>query len=126
MGHEFEVTVTIPRTYTFETGWGVWLSPVYEWNDDTNSGEGICDVDGGVVRIDPAAVQIVGGIPCLAIGDRMFWPVENFEHIDDHANDDEHDLRSRFFETEDEARDHLAYTLTRFANPSPWESFIKL
>lgn len=124
MGETF--TVTIPRTYTFETGWGVWLSAVYDFDEETNTEGGIADVDGGVVRIEASAVEIIGGAPCVLIGSRMYWPVQNFERIEDQANGDEHDLRSRFFETEDQARDHLSYTLKRWANPSPWESFVRL
>lgn len=126
MGQEFEVTVTIPRTYTFETGWGVWISPVWEFNEQAGEAEGVADIDAGVVRIDQAAVEIIGGAPSVAIGDRMYWPIENFEAEVRMANGDQHDLRSRFFETEDEAREHLAYTLAKWANPQPWESFILL
>lgn len=119
-------TVTVPRTYTFETGWGVWFLAVYDYDEETDTEGGITDVDGGVVRIEASAVQIIGGSPCVLIGRRMYVPVENFERIEDETNGDTHDLRSRFFESEDDAREHLDYTLKRWANPQPWESFVRL
>ena len=44
----------------------------------------------------------------------------------DFYHDDTHDSRDRIFKTKAEAKAHLEYTLKRFKNPSPWESFVKL
>jgi len=43
----------------------------------------------------------------------------------DHVNDDTHDFRPRLFKTKKEALEHIKYTVNRFKNPQPWESFIK-
>lgn len=119
-------TVTVPRDYVFTEGFGVVVTPIFE--EDTGMyGERISDIDVEVVAIREADVKIIGGVPCLPIpGWAHYVPVENFEEVPDLTEDDTHDLRSRWFETEDEANEHAEYTRNRWANPQAWESFVKL
>lgn len=39
---------------------------------------------------------------------------------------DTHDLRDRWFPTEDEAKEHLEYTLDRWHHPAIWECFVRI
>jgi len=43
----------------------------------------------------------------------------------DSPYDDTHDFRPRLFKTKQEALDHIEYTVKRWKNPQPWESFVK-
>lgn len=45
---------------------------------------------------------------------------------DDYVSGDTHDIRPRLFATLKQAKDHASYTLERWKNPQPWESFVKL
>lgn len=42
------------------------------------------------------------------------------------VNGDTHDLRPMLFKTKAEAQEHLDWTLNRFANPAPWQAFVKV
>lgn len=124
MTKTFKVTQIIE--HEFEGGYGVYFAPVFTGEDEPNP-DAIVDVDGGIMRIAPHTVREFGGALCVVEEDGKFGiPVENFQKLDDLWTDDTHDLRDRFFETEEEAKAHLEYTLERFANPAPWESFIQL
>lgn len=119
MGKAFEVTV--PRTYQFEEGFGVDITAVFDFET-----EAVREIDVSVVPILEDLVHLVGGVPCVPLGDGAWVPVENFERLEDEPYDDTHDLRDRFFETREEAEEHARYTKDRFDNPQPWESFITL
>jgi hypothetical protein len=128
MGRKFEITV--PRTYEFREGYGVHIDVIFEDDDEHYYGERIHDIEVTALPIREADVSIVGGVPCVPVPDygSMFVPVENFQIMfaGDLANDDTHDLRDRWFETVGEAEAHAEYTRNRWANPQPWESFVKL
>lgn len=83
---------------SFDVCWGGEDEPEY-----------VADVWGEVVAVYPEAHN-VGQFPIL----------------EDLTEDDTHDFRSRLFDTQEEAEEHLAHTLRRWAHPSPWESFVKV
>lgn len=128
MGKTFTVHHT--RDIEVEEGWGVHVTPIFEHEDDEPEYGRVSKIIVEVVRI--AADEIVytyGGMPCVRTnegGTPLHVPVENFAHVDDITHDDTHDLRTRWFATEDAARGHARHTEERFANPSPWESFVDL
>lgn len=89
--------------------------------------ERVADVDAGIVRITSDTITFRGGALCVNAEDvDICFPVENFRELEDLWEDDTHDLRDRWFATEQEARDHLEYTLDRWRRPEPWESFVKV
>jgi hypothetical protein len=120
-------TLTKEVTETFSEGWGVAVEPLYEIDEEeVNWDERICDVVATVVRIDKDAAELIGGVWCVSDEVGHWFPIENFEERDDLTQDDTHDFRDRWFATEDAAREHATYTVNRFQNPSPWESFVRL
>lgn len=113
-------TVNVPKVY--REGYGVAFVPV--WDEDT---EQVSDVISVVVEISPRTVWTIEGMACVADADGCMYPVDNFRELDDDLDvDDTHDLRDRWFATEDEARDHERDTMARYRNPLPWESFLQL
>ena len=44
---------------------------------------------------------------------------------DDFKHDDTHDLRPRLFKKKRDALEHTRFTMDRFKNPQPWESFVE-
>lgn len=120
----FDVTTT--RTRTFTQGWGVHVIPIWDTDDDGNDTGRISAIEVGVARIAADTVEIVGGVPCVLDSSGINVPVENFATLNDLSVGDTHDLRTRFFETESEAREHAEWTQNRWDNPSPWESFVEV
>ena len=104
-------------------GWGVSITPV--WDEDEES---VHDIDVNVVEIRQDAVRIIGAVPCVVIDEafRTYVPVENFRKVPDLSVDDTHDLRTRWFATEREAREHAASVEDRWRNPEPWCAFVAL
>lgn len=117
-------TVQLTRTETYEEGFGVHVSPI--WGGEDEEVDRVVDIDVSVVPIREDLVSIVGGVACVQVYERAYSPVENFLHAEDLTQDDTHDLRSRWFATEQEAKDHAEYTLSRWAHPEPWCSFVQL
>ncbi len=118
-----EFTVTRIRTITLKEGYGVWFIPVYAGEDSPNP-DAVVDVDAAIVRISPDTIVMLHGEPCIPIGNNCFIPAATFQEREELACDDTHDLRNRWFETEQEAREHMEYTLRRWKHPQPWESFV--
>ena len=115
-------TLPIPQTSTYREGFGVYVESV--WSSDDRYRDSITDVETMIVRIAPDTIRVIGGFACVwtpTIGD---VPVENFLEVDDLTVDDTHDLRCRWFATEDEARDHAKNVDRKWRNPAPWESFV--
>lgn len=105
--------ITVPVTYDVPVGaWLVSFTPV--WDHDEEIGrEWVCDVDAEVRQLTDTDTGYAGMKraeldPC------------HTEH------DDTHDLTERLYATEAEARAHAEWTIARFKNPQPWESFVKL
>lgn len=122
-----EFTVSITRDYTFREGWGVYVEPLWAIDEDDN--ESIAEITVEVLPIRESDVVVVGGAACLRLGQDAYVPVDNFERLGGPGEveyGDTHDLRSRYFETEQEARDHAEFTEQRFRHPQPWESFIRV
>ena len=117
-------TYTLERTY--REGWGVSVCPIWAGEDENPECDRIAEIEVFVIRLHPDNGRLVGSAYCMQQGDSPNVPVENFRPLDDLRTDDTHDLRDRWFATEDEARAHARYTAARWANPSPWESFIQL
>lgn len=120
-----EFSVTTQRTQTFRAGWGV--SVVAVWSGDEDEGpERVADIDVSVVEIREDAVQIIGGAPCIQIAANMYVPIENFRELPELSEDDTHDLRDRWFATEQEARAHAANVQRTWDHPPVWVSFVRL
>lgn len=121
-----EFTIMVPRT--FKEGWGVVVTPIYDWDEETDQLKGISSIDVDVVRIDENTVEVLDGTPVVAIPDvyAAYMPVENFLDEPDLTVGDTHDLRTRWFPTEQAARDHAQYTRKRWDHPQIWESFVRL
>lgn len=122
MPDHFKVAVT--REYTFATGYGVSITPVWSGEDETC--EHVADIDVQVVAINSGQVQVIGGVPCVPLGGDMFVPIENFERVEDLAYDDTHDLRDRWFPSLDAAEAHARGVRDAWEHPLPWVSFIAL
>lgn len=122
-----EFTVTVPRNFTFREGWGVLIDPVFE-GDTEFENDKVADIDVGIVPIREDLVEIIGNTPCMPVPevDKHFVPIENFQDVSDLWQGDTHDLRTRWFATEGEAKSHVVRTMARWNNPEPWESFICL
>jgi hypothetical protein len=117
-------TITTSTTRTYKEGWGVACVPIYNGEEYDDS---IADIEVLIVRIAESAVREIGGTPCVRPdGESMWFPVVNFQELEELWEDDTHDLRDRWFATEEEARGHADYTLKRWRNPEPWESFVRL
>ena len=121
-----EFTVVHRRQITVREGWGVEIVPL--WGEREDGSEYVSEIETDVVRVAPDTIVYSSsdGVPCVQTASNFFVPVENFKDLPDLDTDDTHDLRTRWFATEYEARDHAEYTKSRFANPQPWESFVKL
>lgn len=117
-------TVLFAKLY--RPGWGVSVTPIFQTDDDTEEVTGVADIHVDIVRIEESAVQIVGGVPCVRVDANFFVPLDNFQQVDDLAHDDTHDLRTRWFATEEEARAHAASVQSTWDHPKPWESFVTL
>lgn len=98
------------------------------WGAACNPGKHTDCLDHGCLDNEPSYVQDVDGIATKIT--RKNYPELGVEglSVDSHTGekyDDTHDFRTRIFNTKKEALEHLEYTLNRFKNPQPWESFIK-
>ncbi len=96
--------MTAPRTYMFEEGWGVDVSPI--WSGEDAKSERIVEIDVSVIPIRETDVQIIGEVPCVKVPgtSHIFIPIGNFAHVENLTENDTHDLRSRYFETQAEGR----------------------
>jgi hypothetical protein len=117
-----QFTLTTKHEHTFTEGWGVSVDPVYSGEED----DSVADIDVTVVAIDRADAVLVGDVWCVAIAPRVYVPIDDFQHVDDLTVGDTHDLRTRWFATEEEAREHADGVEATWRNPSPWESFVTL
>lgn len=118
---------TLPsgKPQTFAEGWGVFVLPMFA-NGEYYSEDTIEEIEVSVVEINEAnASNYVSTNFCVSV-DGMYVPVENFAQVNDLNNDDHHDLRTRWFATEEEAREHARWVEQRWNNPEPWASFIQL
>jgi hypothetical protein len=114
-------TLTKEVTETFDEGWGVDVVPIWDWDID----EKISEIHVSVAEIKADFAKLIGGQWCVSFDGKSLWvPIANFEHVDDLRSDDTHDLRSRWFETEAEARAHAGWVEKVWANPEPWRSFV--
>lgn len=124
-----EFAVTSSRQIKLEEGWGVIWMPVWEGGEDMPSR--IAEIYPYYGRIYPDTIEYRGGVPGIMCtsptdeADQIFVPADSFEKVGDLTEDDTHDFRSRWFATEEEAKDHITFTLNRFNHPSPWESFVR-
>jgi hypothetical protein len=114
-----EFTVNVPRTY--RTGWGVAVLEI--WSGEDEQPERITAIEVEVVRIGISNVRIIGGAPCVSGGPDIWHPVDNFRDLPDLTTGDSHDLRDRWFATEQEAREHAARVRHEWDNPLPWQPF---
>lgn len=120
-------TLTREVTETFDEGWGVEVIPIWVGEDD--GPEQVADIDVMTYRITAQDARLIGGAWCVTqeMGGGLWGcPIANFLHAEDLPQDDTHDLRSRWFATEQEAEDHARSTIERWMNPEPWCSFVKL
>jgi hypothetical protein len=109
---------------TYRDGWGVYIEPIWGGDDDDPC-ESISDVEIEVIRLAP--VNEAPEMPGYAkLWGNFYVGMAMFKPLEDLWQDDTHDLRSRWFESRQEAIDHAEYTRRRWENPSPWESFVKL
>lgn len=90
--------------------WLVTFDAIWDIDEETGR-EWIAEVEGDAVKVT---------------ADRLDTDGMSLETNTSDQYDDTHDFRPRLFRTAREAREHLAYTLNRFKNPQPWESFVKL
>lgn len=103
---------------------GVDFYPVCDPDEDSDR---IVEVISSVSRIASDTVKIVGSVPCIPLEDSVSWvPVSNFRASVDDSFGDTHDLRSRWFASEAEAREHVRWTMARWNNPQPWEVFVTI
>lgn len=112
-------TRTTSRTREYREGWGVHVLTVHAADSDD-----VAEIDVSVVRIaDDTVTHLIGGAWCVAL-DGYYVPAENFEDVPDLTRDDAHDLRSRWFATEEEARAWAHHVESRWARPEPWCAFV--
>lgn len=112
----------VPVNYylvSFEAIWGTHCNPG-KHDDcsihgcDDNEPSHIAEVDGSVNKVTQDNYMQLNAIGMT------------IESNTNYRYDDTHDLRSRLFKTKHEAVAHMEYTLSRFKNPQPWESFVKI
>jgi hypothetical protein len=119
----FDLEVT--RTITISEGWGVTCMPI--WAADDDPPEHITEVEVFVAEITHERCELIGGAWCVLVEDGQLWvPVENFQKLPELTTDDTHDLRTRWFATEAEAREHADWVVKRWEKPAVWESFVVL
>lgn len=123
-------TVTTTHEHTFTEGWGVSINAIWSGGDEDGP-EYVSDIDVAVVRITADTVEVIGEVPCVKLdptspNNRTWVPVANFKVEAARQYDDTHDLRDRWFATEEQAKHHANYTLQRWRNPRPWESFVAI
>lgn len=118
----FELTAT--RSIVVKEGWGVSVIPIWD-NDEGEQIDRIVEIIVNVVKISRETVTEFAGAWCVMDG-ITYVPVENFKELSDLTTDDTHDLRTRWFATEQEARAHAKSVEDRWNHPQPWESFVCL
>ena len=116
MSKTFEVEMP-PKS--FNEGWGVYFDAI--WDEDSDK---VSEIIGGIVRIDKDHVEMFGSIPCVLDENGTGRPIENFKELEPLGVDDTHDFRDRFFEFEEDAKEHLKDTMDRWKHPQVWESFV--
>lgn len=129
-----EFTVRKYRDFTVKEGWGVNIDPIWDekavLNPETGevdaSEEFVSDLVITVTEIRESLVIDLQGTPVIKIGNDQYVSVEDFKDFADIEYDDTHDLRDRWFPTKEAAQAHADYTLNRFRNPQPWESFVMM
>jgi hypothetical protein len=125
----FELIAT--RKIVVKEGWGVDVTPIYA-DEDGDYDEKIVDINVSICHIVQENVKEVGGAWCLGTQtlagkwSGFYVPVENFQFVPDLNEDDTHDLRTRWFATEDDARAHAETVKSRWEHPEVWESFVCL
>lgn len=97
--------------------WGV-LVDVYYADADTDQ---IDDIEVSVHELIPHDASEFEGV---RVTPSYYVPFECFRPLPDITYGDTHDLRTRRFETEQEARDHAEAVERRWRHPAPWESFV--
>ncbi|MGH8009584.1 MAG: hypothetical protein ACREQ3_21550, partial [Candidatus Binatia bacterium] len=108
---------------TYPVGWSVIFTPVWDLDDADN----VVDVSSTVVPVNLETVHIICGTPYVHLENEDCCPLSNlWPDEPDECAPDTHDLRSLWFATKEEAENHERYTMNRYRNPQPWESFIRL
>jgi hypothetical protein len=123
-------TITIPRTYTYQGGWGVFVNCVYDYEDENGNELSpdtarITDIDVEVVQISEGRVAVVGGAACVFGPSEVGVPVDSFLDVPDLTEDDTHDLRSRYFPTRDAAEEWAGHVRQLWKHPNPWTAFVR-
>jgi hypothetical protein len=95
------------------------------WSDED---EAIADVEAVVYHVTPEAVETIDGDVYVKVGPDTYLPavVPHDEELGTLWEGDTHDLRSRLFDTEQEARARAEEVTYGFHHPEPWQSFVKL
>jgi hypothetical protein len=121
--------VEVKRTVIDTVPIGYWLvtfEPI--WGQRCNEGQHDDCMTHGCMDNEPDYIAEVDGA-INKITRRNYYELgANGLTISSNTNDrydDTHDLRPRLFKTKQEAKAHLEYTLKRFKNPQPWESFVQ-
>lgn len=104
---------------SFKEGWGVSVTVIGDEDQ-------ITDISVSVVEITALNAVVVGNILCVKNEDNHAIPIENFDADVPETPNDTHDLRSRWFATQEEAETYARFTANRWRNPQPWESFVRL
>ena len=120
-----EFKITIPHTYTFKEGWGVFVEPEYSGEDD-RLGPRVTDIHVEVVRIDKEHVEVIGGLPCVWTSLDIGVPVKSFLDVLDLTEDDTHDLRCRYFATKSAAEEGATTVKDLWEHPNPWTAFVRV
>ena len=114
MSREFTLKREIVET--FKEGWGVAIDPIFD--EDT---ERVVDIDFDILPITEQDAVLIGNVWCVG-----HTPIVNFVDVEDLTQDDTHDLRTRWFAIEEEARTHALNVLETWQNPPVWVSFVTL
>lgn len=120
-------TITFPlsSTQTVRVGWGVHVTPIWDVDEETDR-EWVSEIEVDVVKIDESTLLVHLGAVCARTEDGYVVPADLFEDVPDLRYDDHHDLRSRWFATEEQARAHAQSVQSEWDSPAPWVSFVQL
>jgi hypothetical protein len=107
--------------------WAVTFDAV--WSAPCNSGKHTDCLEHGCLDNEPDRISEIDGAVTLVT--KANYDTLNVVGLDVNSNtseqyDDTHDLRTRIFVSESDAREHLEYVLNRFRKPQAWESFVRL
>ena len=107
-----------------EEGWGVLFDPTYSESDENDR---VVDITPYLFEINRNTVKIYGNVPCVeSVKGISIAPVDLFKNLKDLDVDDTHDFRPRWFKNKADAVDYITYTVNRWNNPEPWESFVEM